>query len=176
MCELYARPLLEVSLAERVQDEVKGELLELAKLFESEPAFIKLLASPVISKEEKQEIITNTFEGQVNIYVLNLLRLLAQNDRAGDFAQIVLEYVALLDYENGVVNITAQTSRPINEKLRKKLLEKLSSSLNKNVRLTFEVNPSLLGGILLKGENEQIDATVRTSLNEIKGRIKAASL
>lgn len=172
----YANSLFDVALNKGLQGEIKEELLALKDIFNAQPEFVKLLSSPVISNEEKHQMIHNTFFNNVSLYVLNFLNVLVDNDRFSLILDIISEYSKLYNTHAGIVAITAITAIPLSETLQQKLTARLSDLSGKTVRLTTTVDETVIGGIKLKYNNTEIDATIQSRLADMKLNIQQTML
>lgn len=174
--EIYANSLFDVALQKGITEEIRDELLALSNIFKAQPGFIKLLSSPVISKEEKHKILHDTFFNKVSPFVLNLFKVLVDNERFSYILDIIAEYNKRYDTHAGIMAVTAITATPMSEALQQKLIARLSELSQKTIRLTTEVDPSVIGGIKLKYNNTEIDATIQSRLAEMKHNIQQAML
>lgn len=174
--ERYAEALFQVAFEENCADEIKSELSSLCLIFKDNPELMKLLTSPVVSKEEKIALAESIFKGRVCGYTLNFMKVLCENGRFKSFFEIKEEYEKAYNKKNNIVKMTAVTAAPLSEELYQKLKQKLESKTEKTVILDREVNKSVIGGILLKGDGFEIDSTVKTALEGIKQSIKQTDM
>lgn len=168
----YANSLFEVALESNILDTVCVELREIKEILADNQGYLKLFASPVIETDVKHSLLKETFEQQISIQTLNFLLLLSDNGRFLLLLEIIDEVLRLQDAHNGIIEITVVTATPLNDGLKQKLINKLSQSTGKTVRLNTKVDISILGGIKLLYNNNELDATVLSRLNEMKQNIK----
>ena len=173
--ELYARALFEACLEGGTLEETGRELSGLRELLAANPAYGKLMSSPSLAKEKRRELLNEAF-GELHPMTLNFLKVLADNGRFGELDGIAGEFQALLDEHNGVLAVTAVTAMPLSRQMEEKLLAKLSAETGKEIRLTNQVDASLLGGILLRYDGKEIDGTVRARLSGIREKILSAGI
>ncbi|SCI36987.1 MULTISPECIES: F0F1 ATP synthase subunit delta [unclassified Romboutsia] len=167
----YAEALFQVGEEEKLTDKLYTELSEIVNLFESNSELFSILKSPVISKNEKISIIENIFENKININVKNFLKILVEKNRISFVKDIASSYKELLNEKNNVLEGVAITAIQMSKEEIKKLEEKLSQKYNKNVTLENQVDKSILGGVLVRLGNEEIDGTVKTRLNKVKEQL-----
>lgn len=162
--KLYAQALFELSLESENSKEVYSDINECNKVFENNPEFLKLLYSPVIEKEEKHKVIDKVFgtEGIVRDFIC----LVTDKNRITYFDKITEAFNQLYYSHNNIAEMTVVTSVPLKTEMKEKLLKKLEKQSGKTVILKEEVDPSILGGVILRMGNSQID-------NSVKGRIEA---
>lgn len=168
----YANSLFEVAVENKAEDKIFEELSALRPVFMENREFIKILSAPVVGKDIKHKMLTDTFEGSLCVYTANFLRLLVDNERFSYVISVIDEYKRLYDAHNGIIEVTAITAAALNDTLKQRLTEKLNLVTNKNVRLKNIVDESILGGVKLRFDNTEIDSSVKSRLDELKGTIK----
>ncbi|MGN0594585.1 MAG: ATP synthase F1 subunit delta [Hominimerdicola sp.] len=134
--------------------------------------FCELLSSPSFSKNEKVAALKTVFEGKVSELILDFLCVLAENGRMKFLSQIRDEFRCMYYSEKGIIEVQAITAVPLNNALREKLINKLQTVSGKKIILTETVDKSILGGIVLKYGNNQLDSSVKTKLNRLKASIE----
>ena len=129
-----------------------------------------LLASPVILREEKQEVINKIFgsEGTVRDFIC----LVTDKNRINHFGKITDTFNELYYEHNNICRMTVVTSVPLKAETKEKLLKKLEDKSGKTIMLTEKVDPSIIGGIVLKIGDTQIDGSVKGRLDEIASMLK----
>lgn len=171
--DIYASSLFDIALSENKLDIVYSEICELNSILKTNIDFCKLLSSPVIDNKSKDDIIIETFENKIDILVFNFLRVIAKNSRFNIFDKIVTEFQVLYNDYKGIVDVIATTSTPLSDELKQKLENKLSSSLSKQINITNNVDPAIIGGIKLQYKNSSVDATVKARIEDLRQQIRA---
>ena len=149
-----------------------GELAVIAEAFEKTPEFLRFLAVPGIKKEDKYRVLDNIFKENVSKETLNLLKVLVKNDRTGLFFEVKDKILENLEQHSKIMKVTVVTTRPLSELQISKIREKLELKFNKKVNLVNTVDRSVLGGILLKMGNTEIDYTLKNRLDSIAINLK----
>lgn len=165
--ERYALSLYEVAKECGQAESFYEELSQVAKVFEEYPEYLKLLTTPSIPLPEKQETLKKVFGGKVHDYVLNFLLLLTEKRRIGLISEIRKAYQDQFYFEEGIAEVVAVTASPLGKGLLGKLRDKMCAVTKKKVILRNEVDPKLIGGIVVRIDNRQVDTSVRTRLAEI---------
>lgn len=156
---------------QKVKD-ILCQLKEIDKLFSEYPDYPRMLASPLVTGGEKLGCIDEAFVGKADEYIVNFLKVLCDNNRIGIFSGIVEEYEKKYNSDNGILKITAVTAFEPDEDLLEKLKNKLEKVSGKTVSLESRVDGGILGGIMLKVGSNQLDATVRSQLDELKAKLE----
>ncbi len=169
--KLYAQALFELSLEQNDLTEVYNDLTECSKIFDDNPDFVSLLDSPVIMRDEKHDIINKVF-GSDGGTVHDLICLVTDKNRIRYFTKIAEAFNVLYDDHMGIREMTVVTSTPLKPDTREKLIRKLEEKSGKKVKLKEEVDPSILGGIVLKMGDSMIDDSVKGRLESIARQLK----
>ncbi len=147
------------------------QLKQLSRLFSEYPEYSRMLSSPLVSNSEKTQCIDEAFSGKADEYLVNFLKVLCDNRRIGLLGGIAEEYEKKYNSDNGILKVTAVTAFEPDPGLLEKLKDKLERVSGKEVSLESEIDGGILGGIMLKIGNNQLDATVRSQLDELKSRL-----
>lgn len=169
--ERYALSLYEVAADEKKEKAYLDELTAVCEVFGQQPDFLKLLLTPSIALEDKQNVLRKAFEGRIEPFLLNFLMLITEKGRIGLTQDMCQAYKEQYYFENGIVEVHAITAKPMSEALTEKLKAKMSTVTGKQVVLKTSVDESILGGIVVKLGNEQFDTSLSTRLSEIAARL-----
>lgn len=167
----YASALFEVAFEEKIHEKVKDELSFIVDCLKIEPQFSSLLKSPLITADEKKDIISNIFQGKITTEVFNFIRILIDKGREEYIEAIVKEYKMLVDALKNKVDAVAITAVPMTKEDLLKLQANLSASSGKNIELKNQVDPSVIGGVLVKIGDQIIDGTVKSRLANIREQL-----
>lgn len=165
--ERYALSLYEVAKQENKVQEFMDEFNAVCDVFNENPDFLKVLKTPSIQFAEKKNIISAVFEGKIHPYTLNFLMLITEKNRISLIFEMAESYKEQYYFEEGICEVTAVTADKMDDALTEKLKNKMCAVTGKKVVLKTVVDPSILGGIVVKVDNKQIDTSVKTRLNEL---------
>ena len=165
---VYGGSLYELARDEQLSEQIMQELKVLRESFRSEPDFIRLLACPTISKQERCQILEDSFRGKVHPYLLNFLKILTEKGYMRHFDDCCLAYTRQYHQDCGILSVTAVTAVPLKDAQSEKLREKLSRITGKQIELVNKVDPKCLGGIRLDYDGQRLDDTVQHRLDSIR--------
>lgn len=165
--ERYALSLYEVAKAENLAADMCEALGKVSEIFSEYPDYLKVLTTPSISLEDKKQTIRAVFENQVHPYLLNFLLLLTEKRRIGLIHEMAVAFRDCYYLEAGMCAVTAITAVALTDEQMEKLKDKMTSVTGKQIVLKNEVSPEVLGGVLVRIENKQIDDTVKSRLSGI---------
>lgn len=176
VCERYAAALFEATVESDCLETVLEQTTELCSLFGSLPDYIKLLSSPVVEAGTKQAVLKEAFSEVLHPYLFNFLMLLSENGRFSDFFGIAEEFRELYDKHKGILRVTATTAVELTPELSKRLQDKLSAAMGKTIMLQNKVDPTILGGVLLRYGNTELDGSVAARLSGMRQHIKDSAV
>ena len=169
---VYGEALYDLARSENLDETILKELDVLAKSFDAEPDFIKLLGTPSLSKEERCRILDDSFRGKVQPYVLNFLKILTEKGYMRHFSHCCDAYRECYNRHHGILVVTAVTAVALTAAQQARLTEKLSGITGKTIDLRNRVDPNVLGGVRLDYDGKRLDDTVAHRLNAIHGVLK----
>ncbi len=164
----YANALFEVGIEGEKLDLFYEELTSIVGIFKENDEFFRIFKTPLISKEEKKGLVEKVYKESASLEMVNFLKILIDKDRIGIIDEISVEYKNLLNEKKNILEAVAISAVPMKEEALNQLQIKLSGITGKNVSLQNEVDASLLGGVLIRMGNEEIDGTLKTRLEKLK--------
>ncbi|WP_434798035.1 F0F1 ATP synthase subunit delta [Terrisporobacter vanillatitrophus] len=167
----YAEALFQLSEDENITKEIYNELHNVIDTVKNNKDLDNVLKSPLVAKVEKVQLIETLFNNKINNNLKNFLKLLVEKGRISSLKSIELTFKQLLNDKNNIIEGTVISAIALTDKKVKELEEKLSKKYNKNVTLENKVDQSILGGVLVRLGNTQIDGSVKTRLDNIKDQL-----
>ena len=169
---VYGEALYTLALEEQLTEQILAELNVLQESFHQEPDFIRLLASPNLSKQERCTIVDDSFRGKVHIYVLNFLKILTEKGYMKHFSDCCKAFEEHYNLDNGILPVTAITAFPLSDAQAEKLTGRLARITGRQIILRNRVDPTCLGGVRLDYDGKRLDDTVSHHLEAIRGLLK----
>ena len=167
----YGKALFLLTEEDGTTKAVAEELRAVQKLLRENPRYEKLLDTPALSKEEKLQLIDRAFSS-MNESLVNLLKILCEKHSVYRFSGVADAYAALYDESRGIERVQALTAVAMTAKQLELLSAKLSFSTGKTVIVENTVDPSLLGGMVLRMAGKQLDGSVRARLCALEKSLK----
>jgi F-type H+-transporting ATPase subunit delta len=176
MAGRYASALFELALEEKALDAVKTDLDTFDALVADSADLDRLVRSPVFGAEEQSKALAAILDkAGITGLAANFLRVLTTNRRLFAARDVIRGYRALVARHRG--EVSAQVT--VAEKLSDKNLEALKDALKsktagKEIDLDIKIDPSIIGGLIVKVGSRMVDSSLRTKLNSIKLAMKEA--
>jgi F-type H+-transporting ATPase subunit delta len=169
----YAEALLE--LARRANDPAGwGKLMrDVANGVQHDLTVRRFLESPKVSEAQKNAIFFEAFGDRVPRHFLRFLQTLVRKRRQMLIPEISIEYDKLLDIHEGRVHANVTVARETSEADEARIGEQLSRVIGKKVVPHMNVNPAILGGVVVRIGDTVMDGSVRRRLARLKGQMLA---
>ncbi len=164
----YARALFQAAVQQQAVEEVGNAFQELLRTLEEQPALQQLLRNPLMARERKQQLVQQALGAQTHPLLASLLNLSVRKRRESLLEEVYREYSNLYDEHLGILRVQATTARPLDEMQERALIRSLEQRTGKTVVLDKRVDPSLIGGIVVRIGDTVIDGSLRGQLQRLR--------
>lgn len=164
----YASALADVVIAQNEAGEVSAELAEWERLVAANPPLAEAFNNPTIAYDNKSKVLNELISrSRVRTTTANFLKVLLKNQRFADLPLVRQKLEQILDERAGVISADVISARPVSDQVRAELEETLASLTQKKVRLSFQTDETLLGGIVTRIGSTIYDGSVRNQLSRL---------
>jgi F-type H+-transporting ATPase subunit delta len=165
----YAKALADVLPDERLE-KVLEEVKTISSLLDDRT--IKYFKSPVVPLEKKRSLIEQILEKiKVSEELKKVLFLMAQKDRLGMLKEFASEFEKFVDYRLGVIKAEITTATEVDEETVLKIKSKIEEIFGKKAEISVKLDPSLIGGFVVRVADKVLDASIKTQLENLKKAI-----
>ena len=171
----YARALFQSALEKQILDKVIHDMLLISEVCKI-PEFSELLESPIIAPSKKTGIIQNTIGGSIDKITGSLISLVVKNGREMFLPAIAREFIRSTKEYNGITESVLTTAVRVDEKTRKQISDLIAGIFKTKVELSEVIDKDIIGGFILRIEDNYIDASVRNKLRRIEKELKSRAL
>ena len=168
----YSQAVFEIALETKELDRWQSDLQKIVSVV-GDVDFKAALESPRFPAENKEKLLSERLKG-IDALVLNLLRLLMDRGKLDIISDITAEYQHLLNSYRGVESAKVTSAIPIDDEEKTKLAKYLGEIVGKEVVLTSEVDPGLIGGITARIGGKLLDGSTRSKLAALKREMVGA--
>ena len=171
--KVYSTALFELCTEQGKLEKVFSDYSDFQELMKNKDCaeYLRFLASPLISGRDKADSLKAVFGDKIDPLLLDFLCLTAEKNRADRLSEIYGEFRQMYNDKLGLLEVTAVTAQPMTEELRKRLTDKLSKTTGRRIVLTEQVDKSIIGGIVVRYGNTELDSSVKTRLDKLKAQI-----
>ena len=163
----YAKAILETAVSSGKASQVNEDMKSIIAAVDSSPDLNQFLTSPIITSDLKMNALSEVFSS-VQAETKSLFRLLQENKRFEILVAIATQFNAQFDEMNGVEVAKVTTAFPITAELEAKILVKAATISTKKLTIQNTVDPSIIGGFILRIGDKQYNASVSNRLQELK--------
>lgn len=163
----YAKALLETAQPAGIAEQVGQDMELIASTLKNNTELHDFINSPTIKGEIKENALKEIFSN-AQATTQGLFRLLLENKRFAILQAIAEQYQLLHDAANGIEEAVVTTAFEITPELEAKVLAKIKEFSDKKITLKNIVDPSIIGGFIIRVGDKQYNASVANSLNTLK--------
>lgn len=165
----YAAALADVLLAGGSPREVQDELIAWQSMIQSSELLQQVFGNPTVAYDQKRRLLEELIQRtKVQKPTANFLSILLKNQRLTELAEINRRFAQVLDERSGVVAAQVTTARPVSEETKKSLSGRLATITGKDVRLSFAIDETLIGGMVTRVGSTVYDGSIRNQLRQLE--------
>lgn len=144
-----------------------AKMLGTAALVVQDSNMAQVLNNPALTSEQKAGVLISVCEEQLDQAGKNFMVLLAEKARLPLLPEIALQFDKLKAAQEKSVDVDLTTAFPLDDQQQQKLAQALSTKLGREVKLTSQVDKSILGGVVVRSDDLVIDGSVRARLAKL---------
>lgn len=169
----YAAALFDLATEAKSLGEIEASLNDVSDLIGNSDDFSNFLSSPAIPADVKSAAIDAIVaKAKLPDMVANFLRLIAKNGRLFALPAIMSSFRALSAKARGEISAEVTSAAPLSKAQLNALADTLKAKAGKSVTLDTRVDPSLIGGLVVKVGSQMIDTSLKTKLTAMKIAMK----
>jgi F-type H+-transporting ATPase subunit delta len=170
---VYARSLFEVAKEQDKLDLVREQLGEFAGALDQTRELQVFFFSPYFSTAEKEDGLDRAVSGADPV-VVNFLKLLIENHRMPVIFRVRREYERLWEEENKLLPVRVTSAVELDSATVSQIGDRIAEQTGRKVELSSEVDPDILGGIVVRVGNSILDASIRNRLEQLRRQVARA--
>lgn len=164
----YAKAFFSVAKEKKLIDTFKDDIQLIYDVCTNSTDFILLLESPIIKLSKKEALFTEIFKGKIHAISMNFLSLILKNKREVHIPGICKNFLDLTKKDQNIKSALLITATEISDEMKMKISSLLEKQLKSKIELTEKVDKNIIGGLVLRLDDIQYDASVATQINKIK--------
>lgn len=173
----YAGALYDLAVEAEATDSVLSDLSSLGQLINNNHEIAQLIASPVYARKEQASAMAAILKkAGFHMLTVKFVGVIAQNRRLFALPQMIQAYIDETARRNGLISAEIISAIALDEE-RTKSVESIVAELagSKNISLEMRVDPSLIGGLIVRIGSRLIDASLKTKLNRLEAAMKGSA-
>lgn len=167
--KVYGDALFETAMEKDRTDVLYEEIGSLVPVLEGNPELMALLNNPRIVKEEKVSIIHQVFGGRVEEELMGFLTIVVEKGRQNDLLPIFDYFIQRVKEFKRIGTVSVTSAVELSEEQKARLKEKLLASTDYVMfETSYQIDPALIGGMVIRIGDRVVDSSIRTRLYEMK--------
>lgn len=175
VAQVYSRAMHDLAVSQNEADSLADELTELAAYLEQDDALATFLASPLIDPDDRAKSLERLFRGKASDLLVDSLQVINRKGRLGILGAVAESYHLLHQEHLGRVDVHVSTAVELSPATRERLESVLQKYSGRQPQLIEQVDPSLIGGIVLKVDDQKIDASVIHQIGRLRRALRERS-
>ncbi len=164
----YAKSLLDLAIEKKAVDAVYKDMADFAESCEASQDLVLAMKSPIIKHTDKLAILTKLFKKSFNPISFAIFEIITNKNRERVLPAIAKQFIGLYADYKGIQKAEVTSSTPLTAAQKSHFAEIVKKHTGKEVELVEKVDPSLIGGFILRVGDKQIDDSIRRKLNDLK--------
>jgi F-type H+-transporting ATPase subunit delta len=164
----YANSLLTLAVERNIMDRINEDMLLIARTCAQNKELSQLLKNPIINSDKKESILNALFGSKVDAVTKTFVQLLARKGREADLEAIAAAFNLMYKNVKGIKTAYVTTAVAMDDSLRGEVMNLLKRSRGEQVELIEKVDPSIIGGFVLRIGDVQYDASISKKLKALK--------
>lgn len=169
----YATALFELARDAKAIDTVEASLATLRQALDDSDDFKRLTTSPLVSRADATKAVEATAKSlKLDATTARFLGVLAENRRLNQLAPVIRAFRQLSAAHRGETNAEIASAYPLSDDQVAALKQQLRQRIGRDVAVDLSVDPSLLGGLVVRIGSQMIDSSIKTRLNSLAHAMK----
>jgi len=170
----YAKALFQSALEKDILERINLDMIQIKEIC-SVPDVKTILSNPVITPSKKTIILHGLFEKDLHELTMELIDLVVKNGRERYLPSIARVFVHETKKHKGVTESVLTTAVKVNPQIKNQVSGLIEKLFNTKVDLKENIDESVIGGFILKVEDNYIDASIRNKLRKIRSELVTGS-
>ena len=168
----YGEALFEVAMEGQKTDLFLQEAQDILTILDENPELDKLMKHPKVSRQEKEAVLDNVFLGNVSREMTGFMKLLINKDRYSELPKIFEYLIERIKEERKIGTAYVTTAVELTEEKKESIKNRLLETTEyKTMEMVYEVDESIIGGMIIRIKDRVVDTSVRTKLDEMKKQL-----
>ena len=164
----YARALFEVAEEREILTALKNDMKLIASVCNTSADFMRLLNNPVVKASQKINIVSLIFKEKVEEITLDFLKLIIKNNREIFIPAVCRNILSFIKEARGIKTIILTTATNIDDASLDNIGKIMEKELGSKIEIFTRINPKIIGGMILRIDDKQYDASITAQLGKIK--------
>ena len=168
----YSQALYELASEEKKLNDIEGHVVSIINLISQSQDFNSLIKDPTNKQEDQLNVINIIFEKfNLNNLFNKFLNFLVIKRRFFYVEKILKDFLMICSKNRGEISAKLTVAKELNENQINKIKNDLSQNFGSDVKLNYNYNPDLIGGLIMQIESVMIDTSIKNKLQQIENKM-----
>ena len=164
----YAKSLLSLVVEQKKLEDTLSDMKHIKSICSENKDLSLLLKSPIVKTDKKISILSEIFSTSVSDVTMSFIHIITSKKREMYLEGIAESFISLYKVHNNIETVTLTTAVPIDENTKSEILSYIKKNGKTDVELTEIIDQDILGGMIVKIGDKQLDASVIRDIKELK--------
>ena len=164
----YAKSLLGLVVEQNKLEDTLSDMKHIVSVCSENKDLSLLLKSPIVKTDKKMSILSEIFSKSISDVTMSFIHIITSKKREMYLEGIAESFISLYKVHNNIESVTLTTAVPIDENTKSEILSYIKKNGKTEVELTEIINEDILGGMIVKMGDKQLDASVIRDIKELK--------
>jgi F-type H+-transporting ATPase subunit delta len=164
LADIYARSLLDLTKESRTVEAIAADLEAVSTLLAQQPGLEAFLASPYFAEQTKRDLIREVFTGRLDRTTVNFLSVMIDHNRGTLLPKVLGRFRQLYRVYQGYESVAVTVAQSPSPEQFQKLARELAEAMRAKIDLEVLVDPSILGGVIIRHGDKLLDNSIRGRL------------
>lgn len=164
----YAKAILNLATDKGIDTEVNNNMLLISETIAGSDDLKEMLKSPIIKATEKINVLNALFGDKVHSITQNVFTILKDNNRLMMLEPVAKQYSIVYDYHKNIKVAKVTTAVALTKELENKIQKKIVELTGNSASIENKIDPSILGGFILRVGDIQYDASISNQFKELR--------
>lgn len=164
----YAKSLIDLAEEQNALEKVRTDMDFFIRTLRENPTLKAVLKNPILGPDKKSGILTQLFGPRLHPMIMTFFGIVVRKGRSEVLFETAKEFINAYNIRKNIVKATVTTAAPLSPENIKQVEDVIKQSTHGEIILTANVDPSLIGGFIIKVGDKQFDTSLSTQLNKLK--------
>jgi F-type H+-transporting ATPase subunit delta len=171
VADRYAEAMMQIAEKQDNFDLINSDLQLIKETLNSSRDLKEFIEHPLISSEDKKEILTAIFNNSIQNSTLKLVKILADSKRLIILYYLADHYKKMLFDKRNITTAKVITAVEVSEEILDRVRDKLERLFNKNIQIESNIDKEIIAGMIINIDDKVIDGSIRTKLLNMKKQL-----
>ena len=164
----YAKSLLGLAIEQNKLDKIYADMQFVKNTIADSRELELLLKNPIIKKDKKEKILNELFSKHIDKVVMMFIDIITRKNRERILFDIAEAFVHQYKVYNNIVTAEVTTAIPLDDALKNEIIAQIKKSEEGNVEVVSKVDESIIGGIIVRVGDKQVNDSIKYKLNQLR--------